>query len=249
MYWITFMILIFKTIDTAPAGNVDSLSFEKPDKYDIRMAENDRLVRKAFDERDAENETQGNLDAIKNNEKLDNQAETLKKHYGYTNMYPVTNKDLWRIIYEFIKKNLKDFLENNRLYFKIHIRYALCTFIIPLLPTEYFLIFPSFYASLIPPKFKQNEFVGKFLNTMETFLKRVRLRSKKELLPTFIFARKNSSMQDVEFILEIPDLIRNDPVKILRWLFEFELEDSKIALGDLPIEALPPEIQPPTLPN
>ena len=212
-------------------AKLDGLAYEKPDKYDLKLGKNDMDITNYLDQK--KDVQARSLEVEENNAKLDNQADTLNQYLGTNKMLPWTSRNLWKIIYDFIMKHIEDFLKDTKLSFKIHIRYAMCTFIVPLLPTEYFLIFPSFYERLIPMKFKRNEFVMMFLQAANSFLMKVRKRSAKELLPTFIFARKGSSLDDIKFMLTIPELITTDPMKLLRWVFEFELEDGRLGLADV----------------
>lgn len=210
----------------------DGLSDPRPDRYDIKMADNDRELARAFEDIEKSKED-SNVKAVKNKEKLNSQKEKLKKHLNTDQMYSLTDGDFWQMIYDFIKKNIADFLKDQTLFFTIYMRYSFCAYIIPLLPTQYFLIFPSFWKIFVPNKVLENESVKVFVKSLENFLKQVKERSDKEMLPVFVFTKSVTSEADLDFLLEIPDLLTKDPVKIIRWLSDFKLENSTLNAKDL----------------
>ena len=214
-----FLISVFSSFD--------QLAYDKPDKFDLKMAKNDLKIFNFFDEKDQKlnSKIKKTEDAIF---KIEDQVETLKRFLNSKNIYPLTSTKLWEIIYDFIKGHLEDFLKNNELSFSIYIRYSFCSFIIPLLPSEYFLIFPSFYKILIPKKFRKNEHILKFIKIFDKFLLRVKARSSREFLPLFNFRKATSIQEDLEFIKEIPKIIISDPVKIIKWLLDFRLNENSL---------------------
>lgn len=234
MFILSYLTLLDKAFALEKASaNLDTLAFEKPDKFDLKLGKNDMEIANILDQK-KDVPLPKSLKVEKNNSKLDKQKNEMRKKFKTDNMFSVRDRKLWEIIYNFIKLHIEDFLNGTKLSFKIHMRYSFCTYILPLLPTEYFLLFPSFYKVFIPTKIKKSEFGKTFLGAIDKFLEKVKERSDKELLPTFTFARAGSSLEDIEFILTIPDLISTDPIKILRWLYDFELEDSKIGLSSVP---------------
>lgn len=239
---------LFSLITLAFALLADPLAFEKPDKFDIRLASNDMKIAKLIEQKEDQENLGGpngegspqrkSLGAEENKDKLEDQVKALSKFMDTNNMYPLNSRKLWEMIYDFIIKHLDDFLKNNQIQFKIYMRYSFCAYIVPLLPTQYFLIFPSFYKILIPPKFKKNEFVASFLKIMDSFLEKVKKRSSNEMLPAFDFVRKGSSKDDLKMILEIPELVTTEPLKIVRWLIDFHLVDVSLNTGAVAAAAL-----------
>jgi hypothetical protein len=206
---------------------VDQLAFDQPDKFDFKLAKNDLQIINFLDQKDEKL----NSKIIKTEEnllKLDNQVDTLRKYFESKNIHSLLSSNLWEKIYKFILENLDKYLKDSNLFFSISMRYSLCTYIIPLLPTEYFLIFPSFYKILIPKKVKKNEIVKKFIKSLDKFLLRVKYRSKRELLPNFRFIKKTSLKEDLEMIREIPKIINSEPLRLIKWVVEFEIEESSI---------------------
>lgn len=193
------------------AAEKDALAYEKPDDHDLLLAANDQAIDNFINEQAIPEVP--NVLAEENILALETQAEALAKHFGSKNMHSVISRKLWEIIYNFIKENLEQFLKENRLQFKIYARYVFCFYVIPLLPTDYVLIFPSFYGKLIPSKFYKNEIVKTFIGALDSFFMRVRERSKRELLPAVTFARHTAIDEDLEMIKSIPEFIRSDPIR------------------------------------
>ena len=196
-----------------------------PDKYDIKLNANDKALAEKMDSK-VELKDEKSLEIQKNKDKLNSQVDSIKKELGTNKVFPISSIDLWKFIYDFIKNNLDDFIKGKSLSIKMYMRYTFCVYIIPLLPTEYVLLFPSFWEIFIPNKFKKNIYISNFIETLKKFLKEVKERSDRELLPAFIFSKSITGEEDLEFFLEIPELISTDPGKIIRWLLDFKQENS-----------------------
>lgn len=200
----------------------DGLSFFKPDKYDKRMAMVDNAYNKAGENINDPNNAAALEDEL--DEKLELQTRTLKKHLGLNNAHSIRSIKLWEEIYKYIIDHLKELLKDNKFGFTFYIRYNYCLFVIPLLPSDYILVFPAFYEKLIPPKIKKYPLVKNCLKAFRDFFHIVHKRSKKEVLPAFFVYRTISGPKDLEIIKEIPRLIRKDPLKLLKWVFDFHIE-------------------------
>lgn len=203
----------------------DSLAVEKPDKYDLRMAKIDKQYENAFKKPKIPTLPPSKHDEIEQKkDKLDKQADALKKILKDDNVLPITSSDLWRIIYEYIKAHLKDFTKDNSLAVSFVLRYDFCLFIIPVVPANNLLVFPAFYKFLIPPKVKKVPTVAKFLAEFDSKLKIIQKKSSTQLLVTVVLKRTGNIKSDLEMILKIPDLIVQEPLKLLKWLFDFKIE-------------------------
>ncbi|ELA41945.1 uncharacterized protein VICG_00962 [Vittaforma corneae ATCC 50505] len=200
----------------------DALENFSPDKYDLKMSKLDSVyANQQTPENDIDNSVALENEKMK---RFETQVETLKGFMDIDNLYPVTSRKLWEAIYKFIIEHLKELVKDGRLGFTFYIRYNFCLYIIPLLPTEYVLVFPSFYHVIIPEKVKKYPLVLKFLTGLENFLKLVKKKSKVEVLPAFMVSKTFTSEKDIEIIKQIPDLIRTDPFKIIKWLIDFKIE-------------------------
>lgn len=202
----------------------DGLAVEKPDRYDINMAETDRFYLNSLDH----DITAEKLKKEEVYQRVDDHAEKLNKLLDSNSIYSLTSSDLWNRIYEYLVEHLDEFLKNGNLFFKIHMRYSLCTYIMPLLPTDYILVFPSFYKILIPSKFKKIKAVSDFLKSLDKFFTLVKQRSKTEILPTFVFKRSGSLKDDLIVIKRIPELIKTNPSSLVSWLFNFTVEKQSL---------------------
>ena len=222
------LFVIFISFCTA----VDKLSFAAPDKYDIRLNENDKKLADIMYNKD-QLDNDVSVEIQKKEDRLDSQVSSIKKQLDSENVYSMTSKNIWRMIYNHIKEHLEQFLKGRDLVIKMYMRYSFCTYIIPLLPTQYVLLFPGFWEIFIPKKLKQNVYISKFIKTLKKFLNEVKKRSKNELLPAFTFSKSISGEQDIEFFLEVPVLIKTDPAKIIRWLLDFKLADSSLDVTQL----------------
>ncbi|KAM0680437.1 hypothetical protein GINT2_001497 [Glugoides intestinalis] len=155
---------------------------------------------------------------------LEKQAEELGSLMQSDNMYSLTNSSLWEMIYKYIMENIDEFLKGQKLSIKMHIRYNFCLFVIPLLPTEYFLVFPSFYKKLLPQKMLNQPTIVEFIKAVDGFLDEVKSRKYTEILTVFIISRTVNLKDELEIIKEIPRYIKEDPIKVIRWLMKFNVE-------------------------
>lgn len=228
VYFQFFCILFFSfqlyyfqfLINIAAIPPKDTLSKEVTDKYDIKLSNID------------DEYLQHNKNGIKtvedvvfeNNQRIENQVSTLKNFLEIDEIYPLTSSHLWEKIYNYIIEHLHEFLENNQLSFKMYIRYNFCLYVIPLLPTEYFLVFPSFYKYIIPYKYRSTKLVLGIIDRIDKFLEEIKKRETKEILTVFYIKRSGSVKDDLEMIKLMPVLIRNDPIRILRWIVDFKAE-------------------------
>lgn len=198
----------------------DSLYKEMPDRYDLKLSKIDQNYLNSTKEN-----TKTTEDTIfENNQRLDNQVSTLKNYLEIDEVYSLTSTKLWEKIYNYIVEHLNEFLENNQLSFKMHIRYNFCFYVIPLLPTEYFVVFPSFYKYFIPYKYRNEKAILNFTNGIDGFLKEIKNRRYKEILTVFYVKRSGTAKDEIEMIKKIPEMIKNEPMALIRWIMGFKVE-------------------------
>lgn len=204
----------------------DKLNLEKPDKFDMKMAKNDKYLAGIYNKPKPEETTppSPSKEAQMKKDKLDKQVEALKKVLGEKNLVSLTDSDFWNKLYNYIKINIDKFLKNGHLGFSFPVRYNFCLFVIPIIPAQSALVFPAFYKFLIPPKVKKIEMVAKFLNEFDGHLRTIKKKSSTQLLVTVYLKRKGNFKEEIEMIRKIPDLIVQDPAQLLRWVFNFAIE-------------------------
>lgn len=117
------IILWYKLLFLIYCQAIDKLTLVAPDKYDIRLNENDQRIASMI------NEIENYISTViqKREDQLDYQINSLRKELGTDNVYSMTSKDLWKLIYEYIKENLENFLKGRSLSIKLHMRYSFCT--------------------------------------------------------------------------------------------------------------------------
>jgi len=192
----------------------------RPDAAEIKMARLDA----AYDQANPP-PSQENILELQNAafQRLETQAETLASFIGVDNLHSISSGRLWRSIYDFVLRHLSKFLEDNTFSFSFSIRYSYCLYVIPLPVTDYVLIFPSFYARLLPARVKSHPVAARFLASLDRFLAEVKKRSQAEVLMMYKAVRR-ARVEELEILKEIPELIRSDPLKIINWLVDFKLE-------------------------
>lgn len=200
--------------------SLDTLSKELTDKYDMKLSKlDDEYLKHNMNDMKTVEDT-----IFENNQRLENQVSTLKNFLEIDELYSLTSSYLWDKIYNYIIEHLNEFLENNQLSFKMYIRYNFCLYVIPLLPTDHFLVFPSFYKYIIPYKYRSTKLVLSITNRIDKFLGEIKKRKTKEILTVFYIKRSGTVKDDLEMIKMMPVLIKNDPMKILRWIVDFKAE-------------------------
>lgn len=191
--------------------------FPTADSYDLKMAKIDRF--------NINPPSLSNKLALEdaNFQRLDTQVASIAGFTGLDNLYSITSKSLWANIYAYIMEHLSNFLKMGEFSFTFSIRHCHCFFVIPLSPTDHFLVFPSFYSTLLPSRFRNHPVVLKFLDSVGKFLEQVKQRSKTEVLIIYK-AIKKMEVEDLSILKDIPSLIRTNPLKIILWLIDFNLE-------------------------
>lgn len=200
----------------------DGLANEKPDSYDMRLARQDGIAARILDKDTAPQPA--SVDVSNKIDKLEKQADALRKLLGEDNILPITSHKLWEMIFQYIMDHIEQFLKDNTIDIQIPMRYNFCVFVMPIVFTNYFLVFPAFYNFLIPPKVKSILMVKDFLTKFDRFLNFIKKKSKTELLITVHIKRTGSVKDDLEMIKQIPDFIVSDPIKIIRWMLDFSVE-------------------------
>lgn len=136
---------------------------------------------------------------------------------------PVTDKEIWTRLYEFLKENLDEFMIDGHLGVEMHIKYIFCVYVVAFIPAEFVFAFPAFLPKLLPKKAFKIPVVRDILEEMTNFLKFIRFRSKKTLIIPFFIGKKNSVLEDLELIKKIPELIYDDPEKLFKSLFALKV--------------------------
>lgn len=207
-------------------GNVTDLKPKPSDIYDKIMARRDAEIEGLKEENNpnAIKKQDPYVESVKKQEKLEKQAQALRKILKAKNIHPITSHNLWEQIYKYIEKHIVEYLENSHFSFSFPIRYGFCSFIIPLTPIEKTLIFPAFYKFLIPKKLTKIKLVEDFVKSFDNFLNMIKKKSQTELLITVTLKRETNGLKDLEMIKKIPDLVKSDPLKIIAWAFDFKAD-------------------------
>lgn len=225
MHIALFIIFVYGIgLDILPFTK-DDLAKEKPDNYDMKLARQDSLAARTLDTALGKDMVEpASAEIMDKIDKLEKQTDNLKKLLGVDNLLPITSHNLWEMIFKYIMDHIEQFLKDNTIDIQIPMRYNFCVFVMPIMFTNYFLVFPAFYKFLIPSKVKNIPSVKDFLAKFDRFLNFIKKRSKKELLITVHIKRTGSLKEDLEMIKQIPTFIVSDPTKIIRWMLDFTVE-------------------------
>lgn len=215
-------ILIYAIGLSMISSTKDGLAREKPDSYDMKLAHQDSLTARTLDNDTAP--LPASIEAANKIDRLERQTEALRKLLGEDNLLPITSHQLWEMIFQYIMDHIEQFLKDNTLDIQIPMRYNFCMFVMPILFTDYFLVFPAFYKFLIPSKIKNILVVKNFLANLDQFLNFIKKKSEKELLITVHIKRTGSVKDDLEMIRQIPTFIVSDPIKVIRWMQDFSFK-------------------------
>lgn len=133
------------------------------------------------------------------------------------------DRDAWNRLHKFLTLNFRDYIIDGHLSVELHIRYILCCYVVAFVPAEFAFFFPAFYDVFVPKKAHKIPILCDLLRGLDRFLKFVSDSSRKTFIITFYVGRRNSLLEDIDFIKKIPDLLFTDPLAILRELLKFEI--------------------------
>lgn len=218
--------------ETASAGipapdqldNTKDGSFvERPEQADIIMNQNDLKIYKKLNEKNIDKRGEA-VKAMERDATLQAQRDKIAKLLKTEDVYKVTSSEFWRKIYNYIVENLEKLMENGYFSIPFLMRYSFCAHIVVFIPQEAAFVFPGFYKIFIPKQAYKIKILKDALEELDRFLEFIKKKSKNELLITVFFGRSGNPKEDLAFILEIPNYIRTDPIKILRWILKFEFK-------------------------
>ncbi|KAM0674317.1 hypothetical protein GVAV_002394 [Gurleya vavrai] len=135
----------------------------------------------------------------------------------------LNDKKKWKGLFDHLKLNFKDYFFDGKLSIQLHIRYFLCCYIIAFIPADFVFFYPAAWQRLLPEKVMKVPIFGDALREYKIFEKFVKDQAGKKFIVTFYFGRKNTLIEDLKFLVTLPDKIYNDPGSILRELLEFEI--------------------------
>lgn len=200
-------------IDEISANSDDVNSTNEEQKpYDLTRKKVEREVPKVTEE-------------AENKKYIEDLTEKLNKSLGLNGeISSLTNEKSWEKLYKHFETNFGDYFVDGKFSIPLHIRYFMCCYIIIFIPGEFAFFYPAMWPELIPDAVLTNEIMKSVLSELRLFQKFVKKKSTKTLLVTFYFGRKNSMLEDLKFIINIPFLIFSDPLVIVRELLSFELK-------------------------
>lgn len=200
------------------------------DYGDININENKKRNTKSPEELAYENKINSEL---KNTNIFDEEAEKLKKTLNTNDVDSIGNIDMWKKLHKYLSTNWDTLVVDGFLKINFFVNYSFCVFIFLQIPAEVIFPIPSFYSFFIPKSAYSLPVFQTFFTKLKQFDKSVREKSKKIGLINFIIGKKINSKTDLDFILEIPKLIKNDPIKVLRWFIDFEMRSKYITFNDV----------------
>lgn len=214
--------LIVFTWGQGTAGGLGAIEKfrEKPDYGDIRLSLNDTPIASAIDEGFKSPAQEGSA----RTRRLEEQRDRLAKHLQTDSISALTDKDMWRRMHKYISANMPAHLDNGYFSISLVVQHIPCVFVFACIPAEVVVPLPSAYRFLIPRKAYGVPALKELLVGVGRFLAFVKKKSKKTFMITFYVGRTDNFAEDLDFLLEIPSLIKNDPIKILRWLLKFEVK-------------------------
>lgn len=164
-------------------------------------------------------------DALLTNEKLEDFNKAYTKALKLEgSISSITDKDMWERLHKYIINNWGKFLIDGHFSIGFQIRYVMCSYVIAFIPGEFAFVIPGFYTYLIPKKAYNVPIISDALKGLKKFFKFCKKTSRDKLFITFYFGRSNSIQQDLDFIKNIPVMITNNPLGILRELLGFRIK-------------------------
>jgi len=201
-------------------GITGSTGMKLADSTDVMMFKNDEeIMKEAMQQRPSDS-----LAVHARSQKFDESKSRLGALIGEENVYSFVDESLWQRIYEYIRDHLDEFLQNNSLGILLQIRYSFCFYIVAFLPAEVIVPIPAKYGFIIPASARKIEILRRALDRLKEFFAFVKKESKTSFLINFTLSRKGSVKEDIEFILQIPILLKNEPMKVLRWFLDYDLK-------------------------
>lgn len=137
---------------------------------------------------------------------------------------PITDKDMWKRLHDYIISHWDKFFIDGHLSVALELRYIMCSYVIAFIPGQFAFVIPGFYTYLIPKQVYKIPIISDALRGVKRFFKFCKKTSRDKLFLTFYFGRANSLKQDLEFLKRIPDMIKNNPVGIIRELLAFSIK-------------------------
>lgn len=149
-----------------------------------------------------------------------------------------TSSDMWKRLHDYIKSHLDELLVDGFLGIQFQMRYSFCMYIVMFIPAEVVFPIPGFYKRMIPAKSKKIEIIRKTLEDVDKFFSFIKEESKTSFIINVTFGVKIDLKNDLQFILEIPKLIKTDPGKIIRWLLRFQIKAAGYKPGKSDVQKL-----------
>lgn len=156
-------------------------------------------------------------------QKLERQVKLLRSRMHYEDIHSIRSRFLWQKIYEYIMNNLEKHLKGLEFSVSVTMTYSFCFFIVPLRPTNYFMVIPNFLRLLFPRKVRRIPIVEQFLSLFESFMKRIKTRIDEDFIATIVISKTLTSSEDLKVIKDIPNMLEQDPLMLVKWLMGFNL--------------------------
>jgi len=156
-------------------------------------------------------------------QKLERQVKLLRSRMNYSDIHSIRSRRLWQEIHDFIMANLEKYLKGLEFRISVTMTYSFCFFVIPLRPTNYFMLIPNFFRLLFPRKIRKIPLVSEFLDKFDSFLKRIKGRIDEDFIGTFVITKTLTSSEDLKVIKEIPNMLEQDPLMLVKWLMSFNV--------------------------
>lgn len=198
--------------------------FDMPDQADHRLVMNDMKLPEGLASEGQSTFRSAALDSQAKRTRLEEQRDKLAKHLGTDDVDAITNEAMWVRLRSWILENMEKLLAQGYFGLPLQIRYNWCMFIVIQIPAQVIFPIPAAYKYLVPKKAEKVPIVKDALRRLDEFFTFVKKRSATDFLITFTIGRAGTAREDFDFILEIPKLIRSDPIKIIQWILKFQIK-------------------------
>ena len=147
-------------------------------------------------------------------------ARDLNAGLGTKNLASMHSRAPWNKLYEYIRANWSLLVKDGFIGLPIQAKYLWCTFIFIQIPAEVAVPFPRVALKWIAKT--KSEAVQTIIKKANVFFDKIIERTKEEFLTTIVIGRPFSFEDDLEFIKRIPQLLKNNPLDVLKWLAKID---------------------------
>lgn len=202
---------------------------------DLRMDESDieDIMRNEIEnnnEKDEEYIPIANKESLANKREIENMVKDISESLGIDNKdaNSFMSSDMWDKLLAYIMNNLKSFLKDGNLAIDFQMKYFACFYIVMFIPADIYFFFPRKITKLLPKNYKKVSFLREFVDNFNSFLDFIKKENNDgNFIVDVVFGRSNAAAKDIKKAVELIKNSTNDPIALLRFLFDFEIKNKR----------------------